>query len=110
MLKIANTVEYSQKSAEDSKSTATNNLEVRLPKDHTLYFVLFYAGVRLGLFTPDLAFDVVARKQIDRLRQPVLLMVDLVSQEVLKVVQASAQQVLTAMTMWPISPVVGGLP
>ena len=65
-------------------------------KDHALYFVLFCAGVRLGLFTPDLAFDVVARKQIDRLRQPVLLMVDLVSQEVNKVVQHSAQQVYTA--------------
>ena len=57
--------------------------------------MLFCAGVRLGLFTPDLAFDVVARKQIDRLRQPVLLMVDLVSQEVNKVVQHSAQQVYT---------------
>ena len=64
-------------------------------KDYALYFVLFCAGVRLGLFTPDLAFDVVARKQIDRLRQPVLLMVDLVSQEVNKVVQHSAQQVYT---------------
>jgi len=49
-------------------------------------------GVRLGLFTPDLAFDVVARKQIDRLRQPVLLMVDLVTQEVTKVVSNAAQQ------------------
>jgi dynamin GTPase len=49
-------------------------------------------GVRLGLFTPDLAFDVVARKQIDRLRQPILLMVDLVCQEVFKVLQHSTQQ------------------
>ncbi|XP_023319860.1 dynamin isoform X4 [Eurytemora carolleeae] len=43
-------------------------------------------GVRLGLFTPDLAFDVVARKRIERMKAPSLLLVDLVVQEMMKIV------------------------
>jgi len=38
-------------------------------------------GVRVGLFTPDLAFDAIVKTQITRLREPSLKCVDLVIQE-----------------------------
>lgn len=38
-------------------------------------------GVRVGLFTPDLAFDAIVKTQISRLREPSLKCVDLVIQE-----------------------------
>lgn len=38
-------------------------------------------GVRVGLFTPDLAFDAIVKTQIIRLREPTLKCVDLVIQE-----------------------------
>lgn len=38
-------------------------------------------GVRVGLFTPDLAFDAIVKTQIIRLREPSLKCVDLVIQE-----------------------------
>lgn len=39
-------------------------------------------GVRVGLFTPDLAFDAIVKTQITRLREPTLKCVDLVIQEI----------------------------
>lgn len=38
-------------------------------------------GVRVGLFTPDLAFDAIVKTQITRLREPTLKCIDLVIQE-----------------------------
>ena len=37
-------------------------------------------GVRVGLFTPDMAFEAIAKKQIDRMREPGLKCCDLVVQ------------------------------
>ena len=51
------------------------------------------AGVRLGLFTPDLAFDVVAKKQIVRLKTPSLRLVDLVTEELRKIISSAVLQV-----------------
>jgi hypothetical protein len=51
------------------------------------------AGVRLGLFTPDLAFDVVAKKQIVRLKTPSLRLVDLVTEELRKIISSAVTQV-----------------
>merc|ERR1719443_321196 len=39
-------------------------------------------GVRIGLFTPGQAFDVVCRKQIEALKHPSTKVVDLVTQEI----------------------------
>ena len=36
-------------------------------------------GVRVGLFTPDKAFEAIVKKQIERLREPSTKCVDLVS-------------------------------
>lgn len=38
-------------------------------------------GIRVGLFTPDMAFDAIVKTQITRLREPSLKCVDLVVQE-----------------------------
>ena len=52
----------------------------------SLYIYLLPLGVRLGLFTPDLAFDVVARKRIERMKAPSMLLVDLCVTEMMKIV------------------------
>uniref|UniRef100_A0A6P7G7Y0 dynamin GTPase n=1 Tax=Diabrotica virgifera virgifera TaxID=50390 RepID=A0A6P7G7Y0_DIAVI len=38
-------------------------------------------GIRVGLFTPDMAFEAIVKKQISRLKEPSLKCVDLVVQE-----------------------------
>merc|ERR1711970_87621 len=40
-------------------------------------------GVRIGLFTPDRAFDMVTKSQIQKLREPSLKLVDLVTHEMM---------------------------
>ncbi|CAG0894373.1 unnamed protein product [Darwinula stevensoni] len=44
-------------------------------------------GIRVGLFTPDMAFEAIVKKQIDRLKEPSLKCVDLVVQELSNVVR-----------------------
>ncbi|XP_043226868.1 dynamin-like [Amphibalanus amphitrite] len=45
-------------------------------------------GIRVGLFTPDMAFDAIVKKQIERLKEPSLKCVDLVVQELTNVVRS----------------------
>eukprot|EP00092_Neocalanus_flemingeri_P022755 GFUD01024675.1.p1 GENE.GFUD01024675.1~~GFUD01024675.1.p1 ORF type:complete len:842 (-),score=246.93 GFUD01024675.1:1290-3815(-) len=47
-------------------------------------------GVRVGLFTPDLAFEVVFKAQIGRFKEPSLKLVDLVVQELINVFRGVA--------------------
>merc|ERR1719398_96438 len=49
-------------------------------------------GIRVGLFTPSQAFDVVARRLIDRMRTPSLLILDLVVQELTNVIRMVAEK------------------
>jgi len=42
-------------------------------------------GIACGLFTPDRALDVVCRAQIDKLKEPSLKLVDLVTQEMMNI-------------------------
>ena len=44
-------------------------------------------GIRVGLFTPDMAFEAIVKKQISRLREPSLKCVDLVIAELGNVVR-----------------------
>ncbi|KAK4328154.1 hypothetical protein Pmani_001429 [Petrolisthes manimaculis] len=44
-------------------------------------------GIRVGLFTPDMAFDAIVKGQIGRLKEPSLKCVDLVVQELTNVVR-----------------------
>lgn len=44
-------------------------------------------GVRTGLFTPDLAFEAIVKKQVVKLKEPCLKCVDLVIQELINTVR-----------------------
>uniref|UniRef100_A0A3B3SU06 dynamin GTPase n=1 Tax=Paramormyrops kingsleyae TaxID=1676925 RepID=A0A3B3SU06_9TELE len=44
-------------------------------------------GVRTGLFTPDMAFEVIVKKQIIKLKEPCLKCIDLVVQELVSTVR-----------------------
>ncbi|XP_065209638.1 dynamin isoform X3 [Planococcus citri] len=44
-------------------------------------------GIRVGLFTPDMAFEAIVKKQIQRLKEPSLKCVDLVVSELCNVVR-----------------------
>ncbi|XP_059414777.1 dynamin-3 isoform X7 [Carassius carassius] len=49
-------------------------------------------GVRTGLFTPDLAFETIVKKQIRKLKEPSLKCVDLVVSELTTLVRNSAKK------------------
>ena len=49
-------------------------------------------GVRVGLFTPDMAFDAIVKKQIGRLKEPSLKCVDLVFMELGSVIRKSTEK------------------
>ncbi|XP_023248240.1 dynamin isoform X3 [Copidosoma floridanum] len=49
-------------------------------------------GIRVGLFTPDMAFEAIVKKQINRLKEPSLKCVDLVIQELSNVVRICTDQ------------------
>ena len=52
------------------------------------------AGIRVGLFTPDMAFEAIVKKQISRLKEPSIKCIDLVVQELTNVVRLNAEKVL----------------
>jgi len=49
-------------------------------------------GIRVGLFTPDMAFEAIVKKQIARLKEPSLKCIDLVVQELTNVVRNTAEK------------------
>ena len=51
---------------------------------------------RVGLFTPDMAFEVIVKRQIDKLLAPCLKCVDLVSTELGAVIQKCGEGVSIA--------------
>ena len=59
-----------------------------------------YTGIRLGLFTPDQAFDVVAKSQIEKLRKPCLNIIQLVSAELYKVATSGVEKVALMQHYW----------
>lgn len=48
---------------------------------------------RTGLFTPDMAFETIVKKQIDRLKEPSLKCVDMVVTELTNVVRKCTEKV-----------------
>jgi len=50
-------------------------------------------GVRVGLFTPDMAFEAIVKEQIVKLLPPSLKCVDMVSTELGSVIQKCAEGV-----------------
>merc|ERR1712223_2079559 len=51
-------------------------------------------GIRVGLFTPDMAFEAIVKKQISRLKEPSIKCIDLVVQELTNVVRMCSEKVL----------------
>merc|ERR1719233_2438646 len=49
-------------------------------------------GIRVGLFTPDMAFEAIVKTQIGRLREPSLKCIDLVVQELTNVVRTVTEK------------------
>jgi dynamin GTPase len=49
-------------------------------------------GIRTGLFTPDMAFETIVKKQIDRLKEPSLKCVDMVVTEMTNVVRTCTEK------------------
>lgn len=63
-----------------------------------LYFLLccvFFLCYSSGLFTPDLAFETIVRKQIERMKDPSLTCADLVVEELVQIVHDCALKVGT---------------
>lgn len=50
-------------------------------------------GIRTGLFTPDMAFEIIVKDQIERLKAPTLKCVDLVVTELTDVVRKCTERV-----------------
>ena len=50
-------------------------------------------GVRVGLFTPDMAFEVVVKKQIARLKEPINKCIELVVQELIDVAKMCTEKI-----------------
>lgn len=50
-------------------------------------------GIRVGLFTPDMAFEAIVKRQIAQLKEPVIKCVDLVVQELSAVVRFCTDKV-----------------
>ena len=62
------------------------------------------SGIRVGLFTPDMAFEAIVKKQIGRLKEPSLKCIDLVVTELSNVVRMTAEKVERERDMqlpWP---------
>uniref|UniRef100_A0A8C6SPG2 Interferon-induced GTP-binding protein Mx n=1 Tax=Neogobius melanostomus TaxID=47308 RepID=A0A8C6SPG2_9GOBI len=58
-------------------------------------------GVRTGLFTPDLAFEAIVKKQIIKLKEPCVKCIDLVIQELINTVRQCTNKVLQTLTHKP---------
>ena len=56
-------------------------------------YKIILAGIRVGLFTPDMAFEAIVKKQISRLKEPSIKCIDLVVQELTNVVRMCSEKV-----------------
>jgi len=54
---------------------------------------LWYAVCSTGLFTPDMAFETIVKKQIGKLKEPSLSCVDMVVTELTNVVRTCTEKV-----------------
>ena len=57
------------------------------------YTIRNIQGVRVGLFTPDMAFDIITKNQISNLEAPAIKCVDMVSSELLTIIKGCADSV-----------------
>ena len=59
-----------------------------------LHDIFTYLGVRVGLFTPDRAFDMVTKQQIMKLKPPSIKLVDLVCAELMSISREITKKVV----------------
>ena len=57
----------------------------------TKVYVWFF--FRVGLFTPDMAFEAIVKKQIDKLKTPATKCIDLVMTEITNVIRKCTEKV-----------------
>jgi dynamin GTPase len=50
-------------------------------------------GIRTGLFTPDMAFEAIVKKQVEKLRAPSLKCIDMVITELTNVIRKNTEKV-----------------
>lgn len=70
------------------------NINVHVNAFHhrwTLY--LFFLDIRTGLFTPDMAFEAIVKKQVIKLKEPCVKCVDMVIQELINTVRQCSNKV-----------------
>uniref|UniRef100_A0AC35TWE9 Dynamin GTPase n=1 Tax=Rhabditophanes sp. KR3021 TaxID=114890 RepID=A0AC35TWE9_9BILA len=67
------------------------NIDEKEMRREIQYAIRNIHGIRVGLFTPDMAFEAIVKKQIDRLKEPSMKCVDLVVTELANVVRQSAE-------------------
>lgn len=58
-----------------------------------LLFTCFLPAVRTGLFTPDMAFEAIVKKQVIKLKEPCVKCVDMVIQELINTVRQCSNKV-----------------
>lgn len=56
-------------------------------------FPFIFVGFRTGLFTPDMAFEAIVKKQIIKLKEPCVKCVDMVIQELINTVRQCSNKV-----------------
>ncbi|EGD74120.1 dynamin 2 [Salpingoeca rosetta] len=70
---------------------AKMKIEERALRREISYAIKNIRGIRVGLFTPDQAFEVVTRRLIEQLREPCMKCVEMVGSELLNVVKGIAE-------------------
>lgn len=58
-----------------------------------VFYDLSVSACRRGLFTPDMAFETIVRKQISKLKVPCVKFVDMVTQELMNTVYQCVNKV-----------------
>lgn len=57
------------------------------------YAIKNIRGIRTGLFTPDMAFEAIVKKQIEKLRTPSIKCIDMVVAELTSVIRQNTEKV-----------------
>lgn len=63
------------------------------------YFNDLILLIRSGLFTPDIAFEAIVKKQIEKLKEPSLKCVDLVVTELCNLIHKITEKVSVVLTI-----------
>ncbi|NWY89498.1 DYN2 protein, partial [Loxia curvirostra] len=88
-------MEFDEKDLRREISYAIKNIHGSRPSS-TLIPLFPLPGSRTGLFTPDLAFEAIVKKQVVKLKEPCLKCVDLVIQELINTVRQCTSKVLVS--------------